>query len=227
MCICKDHSPLTTYIVTLKFSFKSFKKMEISKREIHLLLLHEFRIGTNATEAANRICQTMGEEVANPRTARTWFARFRNGEFNLDELPRSGRPVEVDLNLLQQMIEQEPRQTTRELAGFFECSHTTIEIHLHNFGKIWKYGVWVPHQLSQFQLKLRVNACMELLSSHRNQDWLCNIVTGDEKWVMYVSHTHKKQWLSSGEKGLPTPKPELHPKKIMLCVWWNIKGVIH
>ena len=29
--------------------------------------------------------------------------------------------------------------------------------------------------------------------------------------------SHTKQWLASGEVGIPTPKPELHPKKLMLC----------
>ena len=75
--------------------------------------------------------------------------------------------------------------------------------------------------------KLRVDTCIQLISSHRTKDWLTNLVTGDEKWVLYVNYTRKKQWLGAKDPGVPTPKPELHPEKVMLCVWWNVHGVIH
>jgi histone-lysine N-methyltransferase SETMAR len=68
---------------------------------------------------------------------------------------------------------------------------------------------------------------MNLLTFRRTLDWLSNLITGDEKWVLYVNHTRKKQWLGSGQIGVPTPKPESHPKKVLLSVWWGIKGVIH
>jgi hypothetical protein len=30
---------------------------------------------------------------------------------------------------------------------------------------------------------------MELMTSHRNYQWLHNLITGDEKWVLYVNYT--------------------------------------
>jgi histone-lysine N-methyltransferase SETMAR len=65
------------------------------------------------------------------------------------------------------------------------------------------------------------------LGSHANENWLEHLVTGDEKWVLYVNHTRKRQWLGPGEKEIPTPQPGLHSKKVLLCCWWNTKGVIH
>ena len=36
---------------------------------------------------------------------------------------------------------------------------------------------------------------------------------------------------SEGSGSLPvqrsTPKPGLHPKKTLLCVWWGIRGIVH
>ena len=93
----------------------------------------------------------MGNGVTNDRTAQHWFARFKEGDFNLDDLPRSGRPVEFDLDLLKQIIEEDPRVTTRQLAEQFKCHHSTIADYLHDLGKTWKYGVWVPHELSNIQ----------------------------------------------------------------------------
>lgn len=201
--------------------------MEISNREIHILLLHEYRSGSNATQAANKICHSMGEDVISVRTAQTWFNKFKKGDLNLDDLPRSGRPVEIDLKFLKELIEQDPRITTRELGELLDCSHMTIARHLADLGKVWKYGVWIPHVLSPIQLKMRVDTCMELLTSHRTYEWLSNLVTGDEKWVLYVNYNRKRQWLGKKQTGVATPKPDLHPDKVMLCVWWNIRGVIH
>ena len=53
------------------------------------------------------------------------------------------------------------------------------------------------------------------------------IVTGDENWIYYDNNVNKKQWLSPGQKPLYTPKPEIHRKKTMFCVWWDQKGVIY
>ena len=144
-------------------------EINISRREIRVLLLHEFRLGHKATEAANKICSTMGQGVLSIRTAQHWFDRFRNGNYELDDQPRSGRPLEVDKDLLKQFIEQDPRVTTRCLAEQLGCSHVTVERYLNDLGKTWKYGVWIPHELSPYQLQCRVDACMDLITSHRNK----------------------------------------------------------
>ncbi len=38
-------------------------EMKISRRELRVLLLHEFRLGRKATEATSNICGTMGKDV--------------------------------------------------------------------------------------------------------------------------------------------------------------------
>ena len=170
---------------------------KISRRELRVLLLHEFRLDRKTTEATSNICGTMGKNVLSIRTVQHWFHRFKNGNFELDDLPHTGRPLQVDMDLLKQLIEQDPRLTTRCLAERLGCSYIAVETHLHELGKTWKYGVWIPHELSPLQLQYRVDACMELLTSHRNYQWLRNLITGDEKWVLYINYQHRRQWLSA------------------------------
>jgi transposase len=177
-------------------------EMAISRRELRVLLLHEFPLGRKATEAASSICSTMSKDVLSIRTAQHWFNRFKNGNFELDDLLNFGRPLEMDMYFLKQLIEEDPKLTTRCLAERLECSHTAVEKHLGELGRTWKYGVWIPHELSPLQLQHRVDACMELLTSHRNYEWLRNLITGDEKWVMYVNHTRNRQWLGIGQSGI-------------------------
>ena len=45
--------------------------------------------------------------------------------------------------------------------------------------------------------------------------------------MLYVNHTRRRQWLSVGQTDVATPKPDLHPQKVMLCVWWEMKGIVH
>ena len=53
------------------------------------------------------------------------------------------------------------------------------------------------------------------------------IVTGDEKWVYYDNPSNKKQWLSPSQSASASPKPDIHRKKVMLSVWWDMKGIIY
>ena len=115
--------------------------MNLFPREIRMLLLHEFRLGHKAPEAVNNVCSTMGENVLSIRTAQHWFNRFKNDSLELDDLPRSGRPVEVDVDLLKQLIEQDPRLTLRCLAEQLGCSYVAVEKHLNELGKTWRYAV--------------------------------------------------------------------------------------
>ena len=74
-------------------------EMKLSRRELRLLLLHKFRLSRKATEATSNIYGTMGKTVLSIRTAQHWFHRFKNGNFELDDLPHSERPLQVDMDL--------------------------------------------------------------------------------------------------------------------------------
>ena len=122
-------------------------ELKISLGELRVLLLHEFRLGHKAMKATSNICSTMGKDVLSIRIAKHCFNRFKNGNLELDDLPRSGRPPEVDLDVLKQLIEEDPRLTTQCLAERPGCVHATVETHLKELGKAWKYGVWIPYTM--------------------------------------------------------------------------------
>ena len=133
----------------------------------------------------------------------------------------------MNVDVLKQLIEEDPRLTTCCLAERLGCSHTTVETHLSELDKTWKYGVWMPHDLSPHQLQLGIHTCVALVMYHHNCQWLYNLITGDEKWVLYVNHTRKRQWLGTRQTGIATSKKELHPRKIMLSVWWGVRRITH
>ena len=89
------------------------------------------------------------------------------------------------------------------------------------------HSVWIPHTMTTNLADQRLDICSSLLSMKRHFRWLDNLVTGDEKWVLYANIAPKRQWIRQSKELIPTLKPELHPKKVMLSVWWDFKGVLY
>ena len=116
-------------------------KMNLSCKELRVLLLYEFRLARKATEAARSICSTMGEDTLSIRTVQHWFSRFKSDNFELNDSRHFERPLQVDVHALKQLIEKDPRLTTSYLAERLKCSHTTLETHVSELGKTWNYGV--------------------------------------------------------------------------------------
>ena len=108
-----------------------------------------FYRGQKADEAARDICMVYGEVVTGESTARKWFAKFKNGNLDVDDTPRSGRPSEFDEDHLKALLKEESRQTSRKLAEKMNCDQKTILNPFHSMGFAKKLGVWVPHKLSE------------------------------------------------------------------------------
>ena len=75
--------------------------------------------------------------------------------------------------------------------------------------------------------QFRVDACIELMTSYRNYQWLHGLTIGNEKWFSYVNYTRQRQWREAGQTDVATLSNDLHPKKVMLSVWYGLKGIIH
>ena len=132
-------------------------------------MFYEFNSKKNATEATNFICTTYGENALDVRSCQNWFTKFRSGDFNLNDKERSGRPVEVNDDLLQELLEEDPRQSTRQLAKQLSVSQPTVWNRLQTLGKVQKLGKWVLHKLSEINITQRLTTCVSLLSRQKKK----------------------------------------------------------
>lgn len=201
--------------------------MDISNRDIRIILLYEFKLGTSATETVRKLCSVFDSDVMSIRTAQFWFNKFRSGDMCLENKPRSGRPVTIDNDVLRRKIDENPSLTCEKLAEDLNVSDETIRRHLHNIGKVRKLNKWVPYELSMANKLNRITMCEWLLSRHKNDPFVKRLLTSDEKWVTYDNSRCGYSWLDPGSSSQATPKPSIHSKKLLLCVWWNGHGIIH
>jgi len=82
-------------------------------RHFRHLMLFFYRKGKNATQAANKICAVYGEDAVAERIVRKWFARFKAGDFNLEDQECPGRLsiIDEDQIKMNELIENNPRYT--------------------------------------------------------------------------------------------------------------------
>ena len=90
---------------------------------------------------------------------------------------------------------------------------------------------FVPRLLIDDQKGNRVEISQELLANaNGNENFLKNIITGDETWVYGYDAETKMQWSQWMGKGFPRPKKARISRskiKVMLVVFFDWKGIVH
>ena len=89
-----------------------------------------------------------GESAVTDQMRQKWFVKYRAGDFLLDSAPQLGRPVAVDSDQIETLIENNQCYTTREVADILKISKSSTENHLHQPGYVNRFDVWVPHKIS-------------------------------------------------------------------------------
>ena len=201
--------------------------MELSRGDFRVIFLFKFKLGDTASHTVEELCKAFGPSCVSVKTVERWFRKFRAGDFDLKDAPIEGRPSEIDDDLIKSELEQDPSLSTVKLSERLGFSEEAIRRHLHNLGLVWKLAKWVPHELSSSQKNHRMTVCFSLLQRQSACDFLDRIVTGDEKWVSYDNTVRGHYWVRRGEAAPARPKQKTSKKKLLLCVWWNSKRIVH
>ena len=118
-----------------------------------------------------------------------------------------------DADRLNTLIHNDPRQCTRVLENVLNYDNSTIvRIFCIQRARFKKLSVWVPYALSQNHKNQRVTIYASVLARHRisceqHRPFLSCIVTGNDKWCLYViSHLKPTTYRSKYHK----PIEDLH-----------------
>jgi len=106
-----------------------------------------------------------------------------------------------------------------------------VPVRLRAMGMIQKQGNWVPCELKPRNVKKRFFTYEQLIQRQQRKGFLYRIVNGNEKWIFY-DNTKKKKYYAKLGQSLPststsTSRLNIHDSKIMLCIWWDQKGLVY
>ncbi|GFS85479.1 histone-lysine N-methyltransferase SETMAR [Trichonephila clavipes] len=71
------------------------------------------RKGKNAVQARKKLTDVYGEDVLTVCQCQNWFVKFRSGNCDVEDAPRSGRPVEADKDTIKALVDANRRITTQ------------------------------------------------------------------------------------------------------------------
>ncbi|UYV78582.1 hypothetical protein LAZ67_16002066 [Cordylochernes scorpioides] len=171
---------------------------------------------------------------------RRWRSWFLEGQQNVHDDERSGRPVTATDNApvaaVRNVVEADRRVTIDEIMirlppgiEIGRSSIGTIMSDVLNFRKVC--ARWFPRLLSENHKQQQMEASRAFLEMHRRDgdQLFSRIFTGDESWVHHSTPETKLQsmvWKKPEESAPKKAKDTISAVKVMAIVFWDCKGVL-
>jgi len=89
------------------------------------------------------LVEVHGDTAPTDKSCREWFRRFKDGDFSVEDKPRSEQPKKIEDKELEALLEEDQSQTQEEITEFIGSNSTsrfcTIESY-ENDSKTRKLG---------------------------------------------------------------------------------------
>ena len=78
-----------------------------NKRHLRELVIYFFNLKKSAAEVHRLLVKTYGKATLIERSCCEWFQKFKNGEFDIEDKERSGRPKMCEDAELEALLDQD------------------------------------------------------------------------------------------------------------------------
>lgn len=213
--------------------------MDIGTEHMRAYVYIEFKRGLSASEIFLHMQEAQLENLPTQSTVYRWCKAFRDGtRTSLNDAERCGRPVtalvEENIDIIRTLIEQQPKQSVRELAIQTNLPKNTIHRILQGpLGLRKLCSVWIPHELSQKNKNDRIACATEIINTFESNsmaDCMKFWATQDETWVLYDSLPSKEEnkvWMNPANPRPRIVRPKLTNRKTMLLFAFTGDGKCH
>lgn len=143
-------------------------------------------LNVQARDVDGELYSVHGDQAPCLRTVERWCQRFREGQEELDDETRSGRPIVAttteNIEQVRMIIDDDSHVTIEEIQEQTGLSYGTAQRIIKDHLQLTKITArYMPKELADFQRNERVRICQENLRKVKDGTWrLCNMVTGDE-----------------------------------------------
>ena len=114
----------------------------------------------------------------------------------------------------------------QEIEEMLKIPKSTIDHHIQRIGLVMKLDIWIPHKLKEIHFTKHIKACDLHLKRNELDPFSKLFITDDDKWIVQNNVVRKRSWSKCDEPPQITSKAELHQKKIMLSVWWDLEDFV-
>jgi len=157
------------------------------------------KLNKSATETFASLTEAYGDATLSRTMVFKWHKAFKEGRENVEDGPRSGRPIsstnDKNTEVVQAVMAKDRRLSTRmtaeETSLDKDAVHRIVTNHLH-MRKM--YAILVPKNLSVEQKANRLEICQDLPGRLEIEpNFLDKVITGDESWVFDYDPETKRQ----------------------------------
>jgi len=159
--------------------------------------------------------QAYGEDCLSRTQCYEWYQRFKSGRTSIEDYPTSGRSSsstgDDHIEKVRSVISENRRLTIRKVSeevGIFKSSCHTISTEKLKMHRI--AAKFVPRLLTEEQKQNRITVSQELLNrSNTDENFLKNVVTGDETWVYgydVATKVQSSQWVGKSSPRQKSPR---------------------
>lgn len=79
-----------------------------TKQHLRELLIHYFFLKNSAYKTHQILVECYGEHALSKATCENWFKRFKSGDFDVQDKPRTGGPKKFEDEELEQLLDEDP-----------------------------------------------------------------------------------------------------------------------
>ncbi len=218
------------------FLFFANPKLSV-KDEQRVSLKFLVKSGRSLIEAWRKLRGVFGESTMCKTQVQFWHKRFREGDNETVDKPRSGQPrsrrTAENIETIRGLVEHDGHLSLREMSKCTGLStHLIRTVLKKDLCMRRRCAKFIPRTLSEPQQWTRMTVAQDnidqLCASPDPEAFLHHIVTGDETWLStFMTETKERStsWVKPDQ--LRPKKPLRDPvKKTMMTLFFDCQGVI-
>ncbi len=209
-----------------------------AKGEQRVTLKFLVKSGCTPIQAWRKLHDVWGDRTLSKTQTRFWHKKFREGQDEIADVPRPGRPqsqrTAANIQMVSELIEGNRTLSLRNLSDMTGIlTHTLRQIVKKDLKLCRRTPKFMPKELTEVQKWTRWTVArdnLQLVTSQPDPDaFLQRIVMGDETWISTFETDTKKnslQWTSPDGNRPKKPLRIDGLKKVMMTLFFDCKGVI-